>query len=430
MTRSHPTESRNLHALTELLRRAVSPPSELELERGLKAVKLRKDRVPSRKTRRWAYAAATLVTALAFVVLGVSFYSKPSSVPERPVAVDKIEGGRLLDGGYLSEVGHSGITLLFNEGSKFQLSPGTRGRLRDVTPEGARFALEHGTASFQITVSPDHRWSVEAGPFVVVVRGTEFAVDWDPEREELEVSLRRGRVTVSGPIVGDELILRPGQVLTVSLPRGETVIKEGNASAKPHTIEAPRTAGADEASKADEIAETPRAAQERSEAAPPASASASPPRERSWKEAIATGQWDRILADIDRDGLSTLGTLSSEDLLALADAARYRRRTDLARAALLEQRRRFPASPRSLDALFLLGRVEEAGQKALAIRHYDEYLARAPGGTYAAEALGRRMILTKDVEGPARAAQVAEDYVRRFPNGSYAKAARALRQVP
>ena len=110
--------------------------------------------------------------------------------------------------------------------------------------------------------------------------------------------------------------------------------------------------------------------------------------------------------------------------------ARYRRRGDLARAALLEQRRRFPGSPRSLDALFLLGRVAEQGQggKRQAIQHYDEYLARAPGGTYAAEALGRRMILTKDVEGQASAGRVAEEYLRRFPDGSYAKAARALRQ--
>jgi hypothetical protein len=127
-----------------------------------------------------------------------------------------------------------------------------------------------------------------------------------------------------------------------------------------------------------------------------------------------------------------LRTLSSEDLFALADAARYRRRADLARAALIEQRRRFPGSPRSLDALFLLGRVEEQGQGGgrQAIQRYDEYLARAPGGTYAAEALGRRMILTKEVEGVASAGRIAEEYLRRFPTGSYAKAARALRQRP
>jgi TolA-binding protein len=166
---------------------------------------------------------------------------------------------------------------------------------------------------------------------------------------------------------------------------------------------------------------------------PSASASARPSSERSWKEAIATGQWDRILADVDRDGVATtLQTLSSEDLFAVADAARYRRRTDLARAALLEQRRRFPNSPRSLDALFLLGRVEEVGTggKRLAIQRYREYLARAPGGTYSAEALGRSMILTKEVDGAASARRIAEEYLQRFPNGSYAQAARALRQVP
>jgi hypothetical protein len=116
-------------------------------------------------------------------------------------------------------------------------------------------------------------------------------------------------------------------------------------------------------------------------------------------------------------------------LFALADAARYRRRVDLARAALLAQRRRFPGSPR---ALFLLGRVEEArgGGMAQAIRWYDEYLAQAPMGAYAAEALGRKMTITSKVGGPAKARPVAEEYLRRFPKGTYAGSARAILRVP
>ena len=68
---------------------------------------------------------------------------------------------------------------------------------------------------------------------------------------------------------------------------------------------------------------------------------------------------------------------------------------------LLAERRRFPDSPRSLDAAFLLGRVEEASDRGLAraIEWYDEYLTRAPAGTYASEALGRKMTLTSKLEG-------------------------------
>ena len=178
----------------------------------------------------------------------------------------------------------------------------------------------------------------------------------------------------------------------------------------------------------------------RDKPAPPSPPAASAPGaatkvegERRWAGELASGHWDRILEDVDRTGVGTaLDKASSEDLFALADAARYRRRTDLARAALLAQRRRFPGSPRALDATFMLGRVEESreGGMARAITWYDEYLARAPAGAYAAEALGRKMTLTSELGGPAEARPLAEEYLRRFPKGSYAGSARALRQVP
>jgi TolA-binding protein len=129
---------------------------------------------------------------------------------------------------------------------------------------------------------------------------------------------------------------------------------------------------------------------------------------------------------------ATLDKASSDDLLALADAARYRRRMDLARDALLAERRRFPDSPRALDAAFLLGRVEEASDSGIrrALEWYDAYLMRAPTGTYASEALGRKMTLTSKLEGPARARPVAEEYLRRFPSGTYAGPARAFMRNP
>jgi TolA-binding protein len=154
---------------------------------------------------------------------------------------------------------------------------------------------------------------------------------------------------------------------------------------------------------------------------------------RRWAADLARGSWDGILADVDREGVdATLENASSDDLFALADAARYRRRTDLARAALLAQRRRFPRSPRSLDAIFLLGRVEElrAQGAARAIASYDEYLTHAPTGAYAAEALGRKMILTDERDGRAAARPIADEYLRRFPGGSYAGSARALQRGP
>ena len=431
MTRREGPDPRRLDALTDLLRGAAKPPTGVELERGLNRIRaqIEAGRSRSRISLRLAVLASAV---LACVVLGVVLVPRLLARPDasqQSVAVTRVDGGTILEGGYLSEVGNAGVALLFNEGSKFVLTPGTRARLRAVTVEGARLALDHGTASFQITPNLERRWWVEAGPFLVSVRGTNFTVVWDPTSEQFEVKLRQGRVAVSGPFLGEELILRPGQNLRVNLGKRETVITDGRTENVPAPAGSqtapPATASAVVASLPSAVA----ALSTQSSASPGAGVGG----ERRWREAVAKGQWDRILADVERDGVeASLQTLSSDDLFALADAARYRRRPDLARSALLTQRERFPNSSRASDAVFLLGRVEEsrASGKATAVKRYDEYLARAPSGTYAAEALGRKMILVKELQGPASARHVAEEYLQRFPSGSYADAARTLVRAP
>jgi ferric-dicitrate binding protein FerR (iron transport regulator) len=421
-------------AFAGYLRGAVKPPGGVALERGLHALRARisTERKGRRVPFRRALTVALAVSSIGlFAALGL-FVWLPSRSAVKPVAVARIVGGQILGGGYLSEVGHQGVELHFNEGSTFLLEPGTRGRLRALTKEGAEFEIDHGTAAFQITPSIERRWLVEAGPFAVTVKGTDFTVVWDPTVERLDVKLRRGRVTVSGPVVGEGFGLQPGQHLTVNLPKGETTITEVRAE----SATAASAAVGSDASDSSAAMPSGTAAPSAAAASPSTSAvptSAAGGAERGWRQAFANGQWDRILDDVQRAGTATsLRTLSSDDLFILADAARYRRRPDLARAALLSQRERFPSSPRSLDAVFLLGRVEELrgnGNEA-AIARYDEYLARAPSGTYAAEALGRKMILVKSTAGAEAARDLALSYLRRFPNGSYAEAARTLLRVP
>jgi hypothetical protein len=237
-------------------------------------------------------------------------------------------------------------------------------------------------------------------------------VSWDAAAETFELALHDGRVTVSGPVSGGEIVLRAGERLRIDLPRGETLISDDR-----------REDRGDGASPAAAPPEGPPAPSER-----PAR---KPDGERRWAAALAAGHLDRILAEAEHAGLkATLERASSDDLLALADAARYRRRMDLAREALLAARRRFPGSPRALDAAFRLGRVEEASDGGLgrAVEWYDEYLTQAPTGTYASEALGRKMTLTSKLGGAAR--PLAEEYLRRFPSGTYAGPARAFVRAP
>jgi len=431
---------RALATLAELARGSARPPTPAQLDSGLNALRSRIDgeagphgagadgRSPARRSAmfRWSLVG-TLAATSALVALGVVRSRLPPGPAAAPALTYRVEGGDLVEGGYLRESGRGGIKLFFAEGTEFILMPGTRSRLRAVDASGARIAIEQGTASFQVTPAREHRWQVDVGPFLVTVTGTVFTVAWDAATEKFELKLRHGRVTVSGPVSGGEIALRAGQRLVVDLPQGETVISEQ----KPEEwLEFPGGAAEAPAERPSAAADKPAVQVGRPVAIAPAGKLDG---ERRWAAALAAGDLDRILGEAERAGVkATLDRASGDDLLALADAARYRRRMDLAREALLAERRRFPDSPRSLDAAFRLGRVEEASDRGLAqaVEWYDEYLTRAPTGTYASEALGRKMTLMNKLGGTSRARPVAEEYLRRFPSGTYAGPARAFVRSP
>jgi len=149
---------------------------------------------------------------------------------------------------------------------------------------------------------------------------------------------------------------------------------------------------------------------------------------RDWRAELADGHAGAVVADAQRRGLArVLDAASSEDLAALADAARYVGDGDLARRTLLVQRRRFPGSSRAADASFLLGRLDdESAGTATALAWYDRYLAEAPAGAYVSEALGRKMMALERAHRRDEASAIAADYLRRFPKGTYAQGAGLL----
>ena len=119
------------------------------------------------------------------------------------------------------------------------------------------------------------------------------------------------------------------------------------------------------------------------------------------------------------------------DLAALADAARYSRRTDIARAALSAERKRFAGSAQAQDAsFFLAGLAEGSGQDASALGGYETYLHESPSGSYASQALGRKLLLVQKLHGLDDARPVASAYLARFHDGPYAEYARKVLQMP
>jgi TolA-binding protein len=373
------------------------------------------DRVLDRLDRRRRNRAVTFAVACVVTIIPLAFLALRAPRRDRPLQVS-FTGARLDDHGQITRTSEppSSSLLHFSDGTEVELATDAAAQLVEVSARGATLALEHGTAQFRVTPLPGAQWSVAAGPFRVEVKGTVFDLEWAPGPGLLHLQLRRGSVAVTGPLSHEPIVLRDRRDLLIDLPRGEVKIID------PETA-VPEVAGA----TADEHPGL---------APPPATATRGASKEHgkrasaSWQALFAAGKLDRILGEAEDAGFdASLAHRSNEDLAALADAARYRGRTDLARRTLLTQRSRFPGSSRAVEATFLLGRLDESAASATqALAWYDSYLGASPRGRYAAEALGRKMLVVQKLKGTVEAQPIAEEYLRRYPEGAYVELARKL----
>jgi TolA-binding protein len=368
-----------------------------------------------RERRVWISSLAA-AACLALGVAGWSFYT--------PALTYTVVNGAEVEG---RVVGKAGTKVRFSDGSEVAIQSGAEARVGDVSAHGGRVRLGHGQVSLSITKRPDAAWFVDAGPYTVRVTGTAFDVSWSQAEQLFEVNLHHGSVVVTGPQIGSGFALRPGQRLIGR--HGGHVLVEG-----------PRPAPV--AAAADVAANTPPALDGASGALAAAGSSVTPEvsgdvrradsaaTPTTWAKLVAQGKFRAVIEDAKRRGIEqTLVAASIEDLSALADAARYESSRDLARRALLAERQRFPRSSAAREAAFLLGRLaEERGEGAL--EWYDRYLAESPRGPYAAQALGRRMMIYYRERGQADAAPLAREYLQRFPKGAYVSAARKIVDQP
>jgi TolA-binding protein len=331
-----------------------------------------------------------------------------------------VDGAAPPPGGYVrSSPGHE-PELAFSDGTNVRLLPSTRARVIDVGARGAHLMLEDGRAHVHVVHRPSADWQVQAGAFLIHVHGTAFFVEWHAAESRLDVQMESGVVSVDGPRPGETVMVRGGQSLSARLDGSRMVATTTPAApapavsgsqAAPHPLEAP----------------PPLDSGAPVNAARPAPAAA-PPSAR-WSERLADGDAAGILAEAQRRGIAgVLAGASSEDLAALSDAARCRKQDSLARRVMLAQRRRFAGTLRAEEASFLLGRLADGpgGRASDALAWYDRYLREAPSGAYAAEAMGRMMLVLERQHRTDQARAIAAAYLRRFPHGVYAQAARAL----
>jgi hypothetical protein len=378
---------------------------------GPVAMRLTKER----RKRRTRYISLTAMGCAAVAgVLGLWVRSRPDSRPHETLTYT-VDGDPPPQGGYIAPTSSSEPVLSFSDGTRVRLAARARGRVVNLNRHGARIALDEGKVNVEVEHRPGAEWFFEAGPFLVVVHGTAFSLEWSSRNAHLEVQMRSGVVSVTGPVFGGEIVLRAGQTLSLSLNDQAPPAPNAGTGTAPGL--GPPAAAALQPS-------TPLGAGRPLDARRPAA---------DWGTRLAEGQAAGIVAEARRRGLSkVLEVSTSEDLAALADAARFEREEGLARRALLSQRRRFPGSGRAAEASFLLGRLDDAGGEgsAHALGWYDRYLREAPSGAYVSEALGRKMTVLERSGRQAEATRIARDYLERFPGGTYARAAQALVHEP
>jgi hypothetical protein len=376
-----------------------------------------------RRRRRAGVAVlgASLAVAAALVGRGVG----PRRAAE--TITYTLDGAPAAAGAYIAGAPVAGAELRFSDGTAVALERASRAWVESTSADGARIRLEEGRARFRVVHRPRARWAVDAGPFAVAVTGTTFDVRWSGADDTLEVRLAAGEVIVTGPLTGGGVTLRPGQRLEAHPASRALRIERADApEAAPGAAVVPVPAPA---SPPPAVAPPPAAVPPPARPRPASSSAAVPEPGATWPQDVARGRFEAVLRQVDRMGVDAcLRTVASNRLVAVADAARYAGRADLARRALLAQRERFPGSVAANEAAFVLGKLaEDSGEgRAAALDWYQRYLADAPSGTYAAEALGRAMLLLRALPDPVRARAAARDYLERHPAGPYVEQARQI----
>jgi len=365
----------------------------------------------------------------------------------------RVDGADLRPDGLVESPRQAHPMIRFSDGSEVALTEGARIHVRVVDEHGARMTLDEGGAHAYIVHAPGTRWLFDAGPFLIAVKGTAFGLSWTASENRLDVRLENGSVTVSGPVFDTPLALQAGQWLTVKarnvLIRDLGASEQASADDTLWPASAARTAPED-APRSEPVASQDRylgessndssiGRREPSQGVERGSSSRADGGTRSggvsshrWAAALANGRFGEILDEAQDLGLDhAYATSIADDLAALADAARYLRRYDAARGALVAERRRFPSSDHARAAAFSLGRLAEAQRDPRsALTWFETYLTEAWDGVYASEALGRKMLLVEQLEGTDAARPIADLYLRRFPSGTYADPARTLTHRP
>ncbi|MGC4122034.1 MAG: hypothetical protein QM765_47130 [Myxococcales bacterium] len=366
---------------------------------------------------------ATAATAFLLVVLW-----------PRAIELTVGEGpGAQVSGSFVVAGPQAPLPLRFSDGSAVDLEPGASARILGRTPHGVTLLLEGGRMSASVVHRPDTDWKMRAGPFEVRVTGTKFDLEWNVARGSLTLIGLQGSVVVVGCEPGRQIVLVTGQSLQASCQEGKLVL--GSESyVVPPPPPAPSSASLPS------VRELPAADPELGSLVSPgspgpvlvakkANPAVHPNQASSWLRLTRDARYSEAWAAAIGEGLDSIcASASAEELIELADTARYAANYTGARRVFLATRQRFPGTPQAAAAAFNLGRLafDALDDAAEASRWFQTAFQEQPRGPLAQESLGRLMESQLKRSDEWGAWESATHYLKQFPDGPHAAAAREL----
>ena len=372
---------------------------------------------------RWPLFAAAVFAlaaalALVFSTRPLTYAVDRDAADRRPPAVD----AKAAPESYVRAEA-STATARFSDGTEVAFERGARGRIGEVTSRGARVDVEQGQVRFRVVHRARAAWTARTGPFSIQVTGTSFDVDWRDER--LRLDLHAGSVVVRGPLFADGLPLRAGQRLVADArARTFSVVEIGDAALldAPSSIAAPPTPsviGATDPPGGPSATASPDGSVRSTREPAGATRGAA-----SWHELVARADFLEVVKQAEARGLGpSIGETSLVELAALADAARYVGKCDLARR---RARRRTRTLSRLARGSF--GGVPARPHRRRARARRGRRLVRSLPRRVAERLARRRSARPQDAHaqedvGPERRARRGRGSLRRFPGGPFADAA-------
>jgi hypothetical protein len=381
----------------------------------------------SSKRRAAGITLAFAVAALALVVLGVRW------LHPRPALHATWNGATVVAPSVFEAATSRPQSLEFSEGSQILLEPDTRASLSRLSAKNADLTLDEGHILASIHKHTGITWTFAAGPYRVRVIGTRFTIDWDAERHQLRVAVREGRVKVSGgDLPGEGVVLDAGALLERGAERAHLEGSGLPASPAESAVAVPSEPSKPAASGNTAPHLAPKGTVETGNTTGEPTSNDNPALP-TWNTLAKQGKYKEALALAEKLGFDSLtNSLGEDDLLLLANAARYGGDASRAHLAQLKVRERFAGHRSAALAAFYLARsaLDVEHRPESAIRWFETFLSESPRGDLAALARANLMSLWLNMGQREKARSVAQDYLHYHPDGAQSVQARSLVQSP